>query len=102
MDVVRNALVPHPAETRIEIDVRRDGDLVELAVVDDGPGLPVEDGAGLFERFWRADPGRGRGAAGAGSAWRSSRASWTPTVGRSARTPPAAGRRSWSSCCVAT
>jgi signal transduction histidine kinase len=37
-----------------------------LEVRDHGHGLPTSDVASLFERFWRADPGRGRGPAGAG------------------------------------
>jgi two-component system OmpR family sensor kinase len=37
-----------------------------LEVRDHGPGLPTDDTDALFERFWRADPGRERGRGGAG------------------------------------
>lgn len=63
---MRNALVHTPAGTAVHLDVQRAGELVRLEVSDRGPGLPVDDGAALFERFWRADPARGRGRAGAG------------------------------------
>lgn len=66
-NLVRNALVHTPDGTPIEIAVGGErGGPVELVVRDHGPGLPVDDGAELFERFWRADPARTRGAAGAG------------------------------------
>jgi two-component system OmpR family sensor kinase len=35
-------------------------------VRDHGPGLPTDDPAALFGRFWRAEGGRVRGRAGAG------------------------------------
>jgi two-component system OmpR family sensor kinase len=65
-NLVRNALVHTPAGTPIEIAVSRAESGVRLEVLDGGPGLPVEDGDSLFERFWRAEGGRVRGAAGAG------------------------------------
>ena len=43
----------------------RNGSAV-LEVRDHGPGLPDGMDGSVFERFWRADPGRGRGVAGAG------------------------------------
>jgi two-component system OmpR family sensor kinase len=39
---------------------------VRLEVRDHGPGLPGDDPDALFERFWRAEGGRERGAGGAG------------------------------------
>jgi two-component system OmpR family sensor kinase len=65
-NLVRNALVHTPAGTPIELRVSRAGDDAALVVRDHGPGLPTDDGGALFERFWRATPGRGRGRAGAG------------------------------------
>jgi len=37
-----------------------------LEVADEGPGVPEEDAARVFERFFRADPSRTRGRGGAG------------------------------------
>jgi two-component system OmpR family sensor kinase len=66
-NLVRNALVHTPAGSPIELSVRP-GDAGEatLEVRDHGRGLPTDDTDALFERFWRADPGRERGRAGAG------------------------------------
>jgi two-component system OmpR family sensor kinase len=65
-NLTRNALLHTPAGTPIEMRVAREGEEAVLEVRDHGPGLPTDDADELFERFWRADPGRGRGPAGAG------------------------------------
>jgi two-component system, OmpR family, sensor kinase len=64
-NLLRNALVHTPPRTAVEVRVISDGD-VRLEVRDHGPGLPGDDPAALFERFWRAEGGRERGRAGAG------------------------------------
>ncbi|GAC1529142.1 MAG: hypothetical protein NVS2B6_17250 [Thermoleophilaceae bacterium] len=64
-NLVRNALVHTPAGTPIKLRTSRDGAQAKLEVRDNGPGLPA-DTETLFERFWRADPGRERGKGGAG------------------------------------
>lgn len=65
-NLTRNALVHTPDGTAVQLSVARDGDRVRLRVSDHGPGLPVANGEELFDRFWRAQPARGRGPAGAG------------------------------------
>jgi two-component system OmpR family sensor kinase len=65
-NLVRNALVHTPAGTPVELSVRSEGREAVFEVRDHGNGLPTSDHEALFERFWRADPGRGRGPAGAG------------------------------------
>jgi two-component system OmpR family sensor kinase len=65
-NLVRNALVHTPAGTPVELSVDIVGDEAVLEVRDHGRGLPTDDTDALFERFWRADPGRERGRAGAG------------------------------------
>lgn len=48
------------ARSRIGVDVVRRGDVIHLSVDDDGPGVPEEDQARIFERFARgqgAEPG---------------------------------------------
>jgi two-component system OmpR family sensor kinase len=64
-NLVRNALVHTPAETPIDLTVSNGAGEAVLSVRDHGHGLPADTDA-LFERFWRADPGRERGRAGAG------------------------------------
>jgi signal transduction histidine kinase len=60
--LVENALRHTPAGTRVSLDVgRRDGRAF-LAVRDDGPGVPDEDRAHLFERFYRAGGGKASGS----------------------------------------
>jgi two-component system OmpR family sensor kinase len=65
-NLLRNALVHTPAATPIEVGVERDGETARIAVRDHGPGVPAAARERLFERFWRAEPGRERGRAGAG------------------------------------
>jgi two-component system OmpR family sensor kinase len=92
-NLLRNALVHTPEGTPVEVGVEParepaeppgDGALsargersgpgpaelaprtVRLTVRDHGPGLPADDPAELFERFWRDEGGRTRGQAGAG------------------------------------
>ncbi len=65
-NLVRNAMLHTPAGTPIELDCApRDGH-ARLSVRDHGPGLPVGAGDQIFERFWRTEEGRRRGAGGAG------------------------------------
>jgi two-component system OmpR family sensor kinase len=42
------------------------GPRAAIAVIDHGPGIPVEDVAHVFERFWRADRSRKRTSGGSG------------------------------------
>jgi two-component system, OmpR family, sensor kinase len=65
-NLTRNAVIHTPAQTAIEIDVRRDGDRAVLEVRDHGPGLPADSGDRVFDRFWRAEGGRSRGPGGSG------------------------------------
>jgi len=65
-NLLRNALVRTPAGTPVAVTVCRRADEAWLEVRDHGPGLPTSDSDAMFERFWRAEPGRERGKAGAG------------------------------------
>jgi two-component system, OmpR family, sensor kinase len=65
-NLLRNALVHTPEGTAIEVTVTHGADAVSVAVRDHGPGLPEGDPQALFDRFWRSDPARRRGPAGAG------------------------------------
>jgi two-component system OmpR family sensor kinase len=65
-NLLRNAVVHTPPDSRVDVAVAPLGDDVRIRVRDHGPGLPLGDPDTLFDRFWRAEPGRERGPAGAG------------------------------------
>jgi two-component system, OmpR family, sensor kinase len=65
-NLTRNAVIHTPAETAIEIVLRREDDRAVLEVRDHGPGLPADAGDRVFDRFWRTEGGRSRGRGGSG------------------------------------
>lgn len=65
-NLLRNALVHTPPATPVEVSLRRDGDDAVLEVVDHGQGIPPGNAERIFERFYRADPGRSRDQGGSG------------------------------------
>ncbi|MFK8022618.1 MAG: sensor histidine kinase [Ilumatobacter sp.] len=66
MAFTSNALRYTHLSTEIELYARHEGDGVRLAVADRGPGVAEQDRAHVFERFYRADPGRTRTVGGSG------------------------------------
>ncbi len=66
-NLVANALRHTPDGTPVEVAVGQDATGVALEVRDHGPGVPDEVATKVFERFYRADPARGRtGGGGSG------------------------------------
>jgi two-component system OmpR family sensor kinase len=63
-NLVANALRHTPEGTPVEIAVGHDAEGVALVVRDHGPGVPEEVATKVFERFYRADPSRGRTTGG--------------------------------------
>ena len=65
---VRNLLdnAGRHAAGRVEVQLRRQRDIAELVVTDDGAGVPVDQRARVLERFTRLDEARTRDAGGAG------------------------------------
>jgi len=61
-NLLSNAIRHTPAEGDVYIRARRIDGAVEISVSDTGPGIKPEDLPHLFERFYRADPARGRSA----------------------------------------
>lgn len=66
-NLVSNALKYTTRGSRIELAARiASVDVVEVAVRDNGPGIPDEDLPHIFERFYRVDKGRSREKGGTG------------------------------------
>jgi two-component system OmpR family sensor kinase len=65
-NLVANAVTHTPAGTEVTVSVRTDDQNAILEVADNGPGMPPEDAARVFERFYRTDPSRTRAAGGTG------------------------------------
>ena len=55
--LLRNASQYSPAGEHIRVRAERADDRVRVTVDDRGPGIPAEQRAGLFERFYRVRPG---------------------------------------------
>lgn len=67
-NLLDNAVAYSDGGTRVVVacTLRAADGLVEIAVVDQGVGIPPEDQPRLFERFYRVDPARSRDTGGTG------------------------------------
>nr|WP_051480377.1 ATP-binding protein [Cellulomonas sp. KRMCY2] len=67
-NLLDNAVAYSDAGTRVAVgvEVRGEAGLVEIAVVDQGIGIPAHLQPRLFERFYRVDPARSRDTGGTG------------------------------------
>jgi signal transduction histidine kinase len=65
-NLVDNAVKYSPAGGAIQIGARRDGHEVRIDVVDHGIGIPPEQHARIFEKFFRVDPALRAGVGGTG------------------------------------
>ncbi len=65
-NLLENALDHTPVTSAISVSVDTRHETVELSVTDAGPGMPAEVVPRVFDRFYRADPGRARGRGGTG------------------------------------
>jgi two-component system, OmpR family, sensor kinase len=61
-----NALKYTPQQGTVAVQLRRAQEAAELLVRDTGVGIPQDALPHVFERFYRADPGRGRDPSGTG------------------------------------
>ena len=52
-NLLDNAAKYSPPGSRIDIRAGRDGELVEIEVVDEGPGIPPNDLERIFDKFYR-------------------------------------------------
>jgi signal transduction histidine kinase len=65
-NLVGNAGTYSPEQSTIRIRARRDREFLAIDVQDEGPGIPEEDLARVFERFYRVDKSRSRDPGGTG------------------------------------
>ena len=64
--LIDNALKYTPTGGRVTLGLRRGTDVAEILVHDSGVGIAPDDLPHVFERFYRADPARGRDPGGTG------------------------------------
>ena len=65
-NLLDNAVAYSPEATRVGVGVRVVDDIVEIAVVDSGIGIPPDEQDRIFERFYRVDQARSRDTGGTG------------------------------------
>ena len=65
-NLVANAVKYSPDESTVVVSARGIADGVEIAVTDQGVGIPADELDRIFERFYRVDPARHRSTGGTG------------------------------------
>jgi len=65
-NLVANAIQYSAKGSRVGVGVSNSDGVVEIAVTDQGVGIPEEDLDRVFERFYRIDPARSRHTGGSG------------------------------------
>ena len=93
-NLLENALRHTPPGRGVVLSARRHDRAVELVVADEGEGIAAEQLERVFERFYRADPGRSRERGGTGIGLTISRALVDAHGGRIRAESEGAGRGS--------
>jgi two-component system OmpR family sensor kinase len=65
-NLLANVRAHTPEGTSATVRVDQDGTMAEIVVQDSGPGMPSEEAARVFERFYRVDASRARNHGGSG------------------------------------
>ena len=65
-NLIENAINYSPDGTQVSITEKCENNLIEIAVTDQGIGIPEKDLERIFERFYRVDPARSRQTGGTG------------------------------------
>jgi two-component system sensor histidine kinase VicK len=66
MNVISNAIKYTSEKGRIDVDIMDKGEALTICVKDNGVGVPQEDLARIFERFYRLDKSRSKQEGGTG------------------------------------
>jgi heavy metal sensor kinase len=67
LNLLDNAIKHSPTGGTVEISMTSDGTWYSIAVTDEGPGIPPESQARVFDRFFRVDSARSRAESSATS-----------------------------------
>lgn len=65
-NLLSNAIAYSPSDTRVAVEARGSGSIIEIMVKDQGIGIPANDLDRVFERFYRVDQARSRTTGGTG------------------------------------
>jgi len=65
-NLLENALHYTPKGGRVRVTAVRDNHHAHISIIDTGSGIPAEELARLFDRFWRGDRSRNRHSGGSG------------------------------------
>ena len=65
-NLIANAIQYSPKGSRVGVGVSDNQGIVEIAVTDQGVGIPEDEQDRVFERFFRSDPARSRNTGGSG------------------------------------
>ncbi|HNP15014.1 MAG: two-component sensor histidine kinase [Cryobacterium sp.] len=65
-NLISNAIVYSPKGSRVGVGVSSSDGIVEIAITDQGIGIPASEVGRVFERFYRIDPARSRHTGGTG------------------------------------
>lgn len=65
-NLIANAIQYSPKGSRVGVGVSERDGVVEIAVTDQGVGIPEDELDRVFERFYRSDPARSRNTGGSG------------------------------------
>ena len=65
-NLIENAILYSEEGAPVGVGLRKVENVAEIAVTDSGLGIPQEDQARIFERFYRVDPSRSRATGGTG------------------------------------
>jgi two-component system sensor histidine kinase SenX3 len=65
-NLVANAIQYSPENSRVGVGISKKNGIVEIAVTDQGVGIPDDERERVFERFYRSDPARSRNTGGSG------------------------------------
>ena len=65
-NIVVNGLKHGGPDAAVDVNIRKDGDTIVVAISDNGVGMSPEVTSHIFERFYRADESRSRESGGSG------------------------------------